>query len=277
MPAKGKTIQIYLLDGNPRGIRLAEITSRSILATLIPRSLLDASQKRKELDNVGIYFLLGAEEGEDTRVYVGEAENVLNRLKQHNRKLDFWQKAIVITSKSQDFSKSHVKYLDSLCCEEAKRLNRFDLENGTAPKRPHVSESVEDDLYDYFETLKVLVSTLGYPIFDEFKISAKEMVYCKGKESYATGELTEDGFIVFKDSTCKLSETKSSHKWVSNTKNKLLEKKVLIKEENGYRFTQDHLFKTPSGAAGLVLGANINGWIRWKYKSGKTLDEVKRK
>ena len=83
MPAKGKTIQIYLPDGNPRGIRLADITSRSILATLIPRSMLDTAQKRKELDNVGIYFLVGAEEGEDTRVYVGEAENVLNRLKQH--------------------------------------------------------------------------------------------------------------------------------------------------------------------------------------------------
>jgi hypothetical protein len=278
MPAKGKTIQIYLPDGNPRGIRLAEITSRSILATLIPRSLLDASQKRKELDNVGIYFLVGAEEGEDTRVYIGEAENVLNRLKQHNKKLDFWQKAIVITSKSQDFSKTHVKYLESLCCEEAKRINRYGLENGTAPKRPHVSESVKDDLYDYFETLKILISTLGSPVFDEFRVpTAKELLYCEGKESSATGELTEDGFIIFKDSTCKLGETKGAQKWVSKTKLELLNKKVLVKGDKGYRFTQDHLFKTPSGAAGLVLGANANGWIRWKYKNGKTLDEVKRK
>lgn len=278
MSAKGKTIQIYLPDGNPRGIRLADITSRSILATLIPRSMLDAAQKREELKNVGVYFLVGAEEGEDTRVYVGEAENCLNRLKQHNKKFDFWQKAIVITSKSQEFSKSHVKYLESLCCEEAKRINRYDLENGTAPKKPHVSESVEDDLYDYFETLKVLVSTLGYPIFDEFKVPKKnDLLYCKGAGALATGEFTEDGFIIFKGSTCKPGETKGTHKWVANTRKDLLEKKVLVKEGDFYSFNHDHPFKTPSSAAGIVLGRNSNGWIDWKYKNGKTLDEVKRK
>lgn len=278
MPAKGKTIQIYLPDGNPRGIRLADITSRSILATLIPRSMLDTAQKRKELSNVGIYFLVGAEEGEDTRVYVGEAENVFNRLKQHNKKLDFWQKAIVITSKSQEFSKSHVKYLESLCCEEAKRINRFDLENSTAPKRPHVSESVEDDLYDYFETLKVLVSTLGYPIFDEFKIPSKsEILYLKSKDASATGEQTEDGFIVFKGSKCNLEETKSVRIWVATVRKELLEKNILKKEGNVYVFTRDYQFRTPSGAGAAVAGRSINGWTAWKYKNGKTLDEVKRK
>ncbi len=260
-----------------RGIRLADITSRSILATLVPRSMLDSAKKRNELSNVGIYFLLGAEEGEDTRIYVGEAENCLKRLGEHNRKLDFWQKAIVITSKSQEFSKSHVKYLESLCCEEAKRINRFELENGNAPKKPHVSESVEDDLYDYYETLKVLVSTLGYPIFDEFKVPSKsEILYCKGKDALATGELTEEGFIVFKGSKCNLEETKSVQNWITNTRNNLIEKKLLQQEGNVYCFTKDHPFKTPTGAATVVLGRSANGWIEWKYENGKTLDEVKR-
>jgi hypothetical protein len=278
MPAKGKTIQIYLPDGNPRGIRLADITSRSILATSIPRSMMDTAQKRIELSNVGVYFLVGAEEGEDTKVYVGEAENCLNRLKQHNKKLDFWQKAIVITSKSQEFSKSHVKFLESLCCEEANRIGRYELENGNSPKRPHVSEAVEDDLYDYYETLKVLVSTLGYPIFDEFKAPTRdEMLYCQSKSASATGEFVEDGFIVFKGSKCNLDETKGVRVWVSKVRKELLEKKILQKEGNVFIFTKDHPFKTPSGAAATVLGRSSNGWKEWKYKNGKTLDEVKRK
>ena len=37
----GKTIQIYLPDGNPRSIKIAEITSRTVQAILIPRANLD--------------------------------------------------------------------------------------------------------------------------------------------------------------------------------------------------------------------------------------------
>ena len=35
--------------------------------------------------------------------------------------------------------------------------------------------------------------------------------------------------------------------------------------------------KTPSGAAVFVLGGSNNGWIEWRDKDGKTLDELFRK
>ena len=33
-------------------------------------------------------------------------------------------------------------------------------------------------------------------------------------------------------------------------------------------------FNSPSGAAAFVLGHNANGWVSWKDKDGKTLDEL---
>ena len=88
MRQAGKTIQIYLPDGNPRSLKIAEITSRTVSAILIPRSKLDEAAKRDELINVGVYLLFGSEESK-LQVYIGEAENCLSRLKQHNKSKDF--------------------------------------------------------------------------------------------------------------------------------------------------------------------------------------------
>jgi predicted GIY-YIG superfamily endonuclease len=152
MKQTGKTIQIYLPDGNPRSLKIAEITSRTVSAILIPRSKLDESAKRGELNNVGVYLLFGSEESKP-QVYIGEAENCLSRLKQHNKSKDFWTHAIAFISKTQYFTKTHIKFLEWLCCEVAIKANRYTLENGNSPSKPHVSEPVEADLYDNFDTI----------------------------------------------------------------------------------------------------------------------------
>ena len=35
-------------------------------------------------------------------------------------------------------------------------------------------------------------------------------------------------------------------------------------------------FNTPSGASDFILGGSTNGWMEWKNKEGKTLDELYR-
>lgn len=277
MKTKGKTIQIFLPDGNPRSIKIAEITSRTVSAVLIPRSKLDEIAKRNELNNVGIYLLFGSDESNDM-VYIGEAENCLTRLKQHNKTKDFWTHAVAFISKTQYFTKTHIKFLEWLCCEIASNANRFVLENSNTPNKPHVSESVEADLYDNFETIQMLSSTLGFPVFDEIrKPKSKELIFCKGKNAFAEGEYTEDGLIVFTGSKCNLVETKTAGSWVTGKRSKLLEQGVLVKKEEMLVFTKDYIFTSPSIAAAVVLARRANGWTEWKYADDKTLDAVKRK
>jgi hypothetical protein len=274
----GKTIQIFLPDGNPRSIKIAEITSRTVQAILIPRAKLDDAAKRAELKNVGVYFLIGAAD-EDTKptLYVGEAEECLVRLKQQNKQKDFWNTALVVISKTQYFTKTHIKFLESYCYAEAEKAGRYKLENPTVPTNPYVSESMEADLLDNFDTIKTLVATLGYPIFDQIKKpQKKDILYCKGKAAEAEGEYTEDGLIVFAGSTCNLQETKSAGPYVKNWRTQLVRDGVLEKLDNVYRFTQDHIFSSPSTAAAVVLARRANGWTEWKFKDGRTLDEVKR-
>jgi len=274
----GKTIQIFLPDGNPRSVKIAEITSRTVQAILIPRTKLDYVFSREELNNVGVYLLVGNPE-EDVKplLYVGEAEDCKIRLKQHNSSKDFWNYAIAIISKTHYFTKTHIKFLESHMFKEAVRINRYKLENSTSPTMPYVAEWMEADLLDNFETIKILVSTLGFPIFDEIKTALKtELLYCKGKDAQATGQLTDEGFLVHAGSKCNFKESNTAGTWIINMRKRLLEEKFLQVEGNVYRFISDYLFGSPSAAAGAVLARRANGWMEWKYKNGKTLDEVKR-
>jgi Domain of unknown function (DUF4357) len=273
-----KTIQIFLPDGNPRSVRIAEITSRTIHAILIPRARLDYAVTREELSNVGIYFLIGTEEEQGRPLlYVGQAENCAHRIQRHNQKKDFWNVAIAIVSKTQTFTNTHIRYLEWLCHKQAKNAGRYELDNANAPKKPHISEPVEADLLDNFETLKMLVSTLGFPIFDEVSASQiEEILICKNKKAYARGKYTEEGLVVLKGSTANTEETPSARKWIKDLRRRLVDSGVLVQDGDVYKFTADHLFAAPSGAAVAVIGKSANGWKCWKYENGKTLDEVKR-
>lgn len=276
-----QTIQIFLPNGSPRGIKIAEITNRVVKAVLIPRNQLENAAKRPEVNNVGLYFLFGtSDESAKPLVYIGEAEDCWERLKQHNRKKEFWSHACLIVSKINAFTKAHVKYLEHVAVKNASEVNRFKSQNGNAPNAPHITESMEADLYDNFETIKILLSTLGYPVFDSIdkkEVDKKEIMYMNGRGVKAEGDLIDDGFVVFKGSEAIKKEVPSCPQYVINARQKLIEDGTLELNGEHYIFKDNHVFRTPSGAAMMIWGRSANGWTEWKNKNGKTLDELKRK
>lgn len=276
----GKTIQIFLPDGNPRSIKIAEFTSRTVQAVLVPRAQLDFACSRPELSNVGVYFLFGdTGSGEIAQVYIGEAEECSTRLKQHNKIKDWWTTAIVCVSKSGGFTKSDVKYLEWYCHQTSMKAGRFKVDNSTVPTKPHVSEPMEADLQDHFETIRILTGALGFPLFDIIpKPHEKDLLICKGKKALAKGEYTEDGFVVFAGSICNHQEAKSMHGYASAIRRQMLSEGILeVVDEDTLRFLKDYIFPSPSQAAMIVLARNANGWTEWQYPDGRTLDDVKRK
>ncbi len=275
---QARTIQIFLPDGNPRGVRLAEITSRTVQVIQAPRAHLQQAYGREEVCGVGVYFLVGdVSDGSKPQVYVGEAEDCLVRLKQHHKQKEFWTNVLIAVSKTQYFTKSHVKFLEWYCHQAIGRAGRFALENSVAPTKPYISESMEADLLDNFDTLKTLVSTLGYPLFDEIrKPSPRNTLVCRGKDAEAIGEYTEDGLVVLAGSTANLQEVPSAGPWIISMRAGLIESGVLTRQDKVLRFSRDHIFSSPSSAAAAVLARRANGWIEWKYRDGRTLDEVVR-
>lgn len=280
MQNKPQTIQIFLPDGSPTSIREAEITNRLVKAILFPRNKIQEVAKREMVHYTGVYFLFGnTEDGTKTLVYIGEGEDCFKRIQSHNRNKDFWTHCIIITTKTDEYTKTDGKYLEHYCLNKAKEIGRYKTDNDTGSKKPSLSESREYDLLDNFDTAKILLATLGYPIFEE-KRKAKsntELFYCKGRNASAIGELTDDGFLVYKDGTSSIEETKGMNKWIGILRKRLVEEEILKKENNEYVFQQDYIFNSPSAAAASILGRSANGWKSWKNKSGITLDELKRK
>lgn len=139
---------------------------------------------------------------------------------------------------------------------------------------------MEADLIDSFDTIKILLSTLGFPVYDKISkelFTTKELLILNGRNIKAEGDLIDDGFVVFKGSQAKKETVPSCHVYLINLRLKLLKDQIMIEKAGNYEFVQDYIFNSPSTAGGVILGRSTNGWTKWKNSSGKTLDELKRK
>jgi len=275
----GRTIQIYLPSGEPRGIRIAELTTRTVQAILIPQSQLKDARIRPELDQIAVYFLFGeSEEQAKPLVYIGQTEDVRSRLDRHSNEKDFWRTAVVVTSKTQTFTPAHIRWLEWYCCGKAREIGRFLLENSQNPREPFVTEPLQADCLDAFQNLGILLTALGYPLFEPLKQpQRRDWFTLKGRDAEGNGALTADGFLVRKGSLCRREIVESAMASCTSIRSKLLESGVLIDHSPlQLVFAQDYVFDTPSGAAQTILGRTSNGWQEWKDTEGRTLHEVKR-
>jgi hypothetical protein len=108
MMSRPQTIQIFLPAGDPRGMRVAEITTRIVRVIEVPRSQLGEFIKTPEALQVGVYFLLGElSESGLPRVYIGQSGSVGNRLVQHNQNKDFWNRALQLGERQRRCTASH--------------------------------------------------------------------------------------------------------------------------------------------------------------------------
>jgi len=271
---RGRTISIFIPDSNPRGVKICDIKDSIVKAIFVPRNKIDEVTKRSDLLEPGIYFLFGNEdEIGKPKVYIGEAENLLTRIKQHNAGKDFWTTAICFVSEKKNINKAHIKYLENYCVDQAQRINKCKLENNTTPTQSTLTEQDIDFVLSFFDDLKLLIATLGFPIFEESKKEKQNLFICKGKDAHAEGEYSEDGMTVFKGAQANLKEAAAMGEWALNIRKALIEQKIMRLDGNVYVFDEDYTFNSPSAAAAVILARSANGWTEWKDKNGETLDK----
>ncbi len=280
-----KTIKIFLIDGEPNGLKTAELSNWVGQAIVIPRNKLKEIKQRAECNKPAVYFLIGKENEEALlqTAYIGEAENLWNRLSTHDSSKDFWQTAIAFVSKDNNLTKAHVKYLESRCLDLAKTAKRFDLDNGKESSLSPLPEADIAEMEEFLENLKLLLSALGYPILQEViskeqKNTSDPLFICKGKEALATGRMTNEGFVVYKDSTATTSISSAVIERNQRVIQKLISHNYIIKQNDSlYVFTKDYVFNSPSAASDIILGNSTSGWKKWKSESGATLEEIYKK
>jgi predicted GIY-YIG superfamily endonuclease len=281
--SRPQTIQIFLPAGDPSGLRTAEITTHIVRVFEVPRSLLDEFLKTDESRQVGIYLLVGqGDDATDPGLYIGQSSNVGARLVQHNQNKDFWTRTLVAVSLTNSFTQTHTVFLEWHAIREAKVAGRYRLENGTAGSQPYTPAPLKADCLEIFDTLRVLVATLGHPVFEPLAKPAEgpteqPLFFCTASGTNGRGMYTPEGFVVFKGSVGRLENVKSIKGTAGeNLRQRLLDTGVMRPEGATVIFERDHLFRSPSMAALALLGRTCNGWTDWKDIQGRTLDQVVR-
>jgi len=277
------TIKIFLVHGEPKRLRTAEVSNWTGKAVAGPRSEFEEVIGREESCSSGVYFLTGHDpESGKPALYVGEAESIKDRVKSHLEK-DFWNQIIFFISKDENLTKAHIRYLEGKLIEQARRSSRAIVINGqgSGSKLP---ESDREDMEVFFEKIYQLLPLLGVELLVPAASKAltdteKEMLYCEIKGLKAKGHLTPSGFVVLKGSQAVLNERASSQKypWPLNMRQRLKDEGVLSVKPDFLEFTQDEEFSSPSAAAAVIHGGHANGLTAWKNKNGKTLKEIESK
>ena len=274
------TIKIFLPYGDPKRLRTAELSNWSGKAVAGPRSEFDALLGREESDSSGVYILAGSDpESGKPALYVGEAENIRERIKAH-LKTDFWNQVIFFISKDENLTKSHIRNLEGKLIEHAHTADRAVVKNNqnSGSKLPEADRA---DMDVFLEKIRQLLPVLGVELLvpltsDPQDRDHPQILLCQIKGLTATGRLSPNGFVVFKASEAVLTERASVKKypWPLNMRQKLKEDGVLVSSDEHLTFTRDAEFSSPSAAAAVVHGGHANGLIAWKDEAGKTLKEI---
>lgn len=272
--AFGKVIKLFLVDGTPNGRWICELSNWTGIAYKIPRSMIKESENRKELSSPGVYFLFGYDEEKDKPlIYIGEAEDIIIRLKRHLEKKDNWNEAIAFISKDSNLNKAHIKYLENQFYVTAKECDRYSIDNSNIPTKSSVSEAEQSELEEFIYNAKILINALGHKAFEKYSENQStkkndNVIFslAVGTEK-AYGMPTSDGFILLKDSFIHKDAAES----LNNGIKKKVEQSRITGEIKDNILQNDKLFSSSSAAAAFAVGYSISGPQQWKTDNGKTL------
>lgn len=287
----GKTITIYLPNETAAGIRHAEIANWSGQALACPRSRFQELRAWPEVQRPGVYLLFGFDEetGEDV-AYIGEAEVVVDRLASHMSGKDFWNEVVTFTSKDENLTKAHVKYLESRLVTMCLHAGRYRIENSANPQLPLLPRSARDAMEEFLVSVKLLLGALGHKLLESLVapaprantstrpstsmesltsklvafdprtvIETSPVFHLRVGDLHARAVRTDEGGVVLEGSEAALLSSKSLTGGVVGKRAAMIESKLLLPFGNKLRFARDHLLRSPSQAATVVVGYPING------------------
>lgn len=276
----GKSIELFLANGTADSLIIAELSNWNGKAIKIPR--LEVSDcKRDDLKEPGVYFLFCKEEDNTDSVYIGESENVKERLVQHIRDYSsetekyYWTTAVVFIGR--DLNKALIRYLEDKLVSEARKAKRYNVLTKNTYSKTVMKESQIAAMDEFIDNVKILINALGYKVLEPMVISDpatkidNEKLFITAGNTNAEGYVTTEGFVLLAGATIneKTSE-KSLGKGMVALRNKLMNSDKV----KDFVTTEDILFSSSSAAADFVTGYSVSGPMTWKNAAGKSLKEI---
>jgi hypothetical protein len=294
MMALGTSIRVYLADGTVTGIRHAEVVNWTGQALSCPRVRIGELGDWDEARRPGVYLLFGTDESSDKpAVYIGEAENVFDRLQSHLSQKDFWTEIILFSNKDENLTKAHVRYLEAKLTEMARTAKRYEVKNGNQPQPALLPRGDRDSMESFLAQARLLLGVLGHKVLEPITAfptsvpasnanaaphpatpSASEQFHLTAKGVTAQAVMTDEGVVILSGSGASAKSVESISPGYKRLREQLLQQGVLVPDGTNLKFSQDHLFSSPSAAACVVVGAAINGREAWRTSGDKSLADL---
>lgn len=279
----GRKLTVYMLDGTPTGPKTVEIGNWSGKAFYAPRAFLKGLLGRVEFSAQGIYLLQSQSENDqyDASVYIGEAEELSARLKQHIADRDF-ESVVCFSSKDDTLTKAHIKYLETRLIQLAKEANTSRVENNNSPKGTRLSEADTSDMEYFIDQIRLILPVVGvHALVSAAPHSSTPLKQFTGQREFKIKSTTlsatmvelDGAFLVRAGSEANLNTSNSIAPGWLNIRKKLIDAGVLLKKADRYVFNEDANFSSPSAASSIVLGRQAPGPISWVDEKGKTYKE----
>jgi len=290
MNSFGKTIRLFLLEGNTNSLVTAELSNWTGIGIRVPKIKIKDYSNRPEFQKQGVYILIGKGENNEDAAYIGEAEIVYDRLLSHIANKEFWNEVVFFCSKDKYLNKASIKYLENRMHELAIKTGRYKIDQNI-PTRSELSEAEQAELEEFLSNIKILTSSLGYKIFEALEETVSKpiqkenapvninteshMFYCRNSSGLvATGSPSTEGFIVYKDSLFMVEDQQSVPESIRIEKENIHNKGYFMKENNFLKITRDYVFNSPSRAACMILARSANGLTEWKTENGISLKQI---
>ncbi len=272
-----KKLEMIYHNGQPDGIRSIRRNLSTMTTYVIPRPLLSEAKNISGINRPGIYYLINEDDGNKiVQLYIGQTRNGIARLDDHNRSKDFWNKAIMFLAESKTFTLDMISGLEKFAIIKAQESKRYKIENNVVPKY-EIDEYDLAAVEEIYDEIQFIMATQGYKMNDaKSTLNESDILHTTRNGITAFGIYDGEKFDVLEGS--QINVDKPAHLQRYNRQRKeLLSQQSIINVDGKYILKVTLDFKTPSGASDFVLGGSTNGWVEWKNKDGKTLDELYRK
>lgn len=285
--AYGKSIELFLVNGSADSLITAELSNWNGKAIKIPRIEV-ASCNRDDITQAGVYFLFCKDDDGSDSVYIGEAENVKERLVQHLRDYQsekekyYWTTAVIFIGR--DLNKALIRYLENRFVEVARVCKRYTVLTKNTYKNTVMKESQIAVMEEFVDNVKTLISALGYKVLEplnkpiitdsgvgehpdteDVSLHLERTIKGLGKVE-ADGVRTSEGFVVLQGSRIAIEDDDTIPVVLKQQRRKVSVIDGVLQE--------DVLFSSPSYAAMFVIGKSANGLISWKDETGRSLKEI---
>lgn len=276
--AISKKLETIYYNGKPDGIRSIRRHLSTMTTYVIPRPLLAEAKKISNTNRPGIYYLISENDNNKiAQLYIGQTRNGVIRLDDHNRSKDFWNKAIMFLADSKTFTLDMISGLESYAINKATDAKRYKVENAVNPKY-EIDEYDLPLIEEVYEEIRFIMATQGYKIeSSETSINEANTLHTTKNGVKAFGAYDGDHFEVLEGSQIDFSRRVKLEKYNAQREKLLNDGDIIVDKDGVYILKVSLEFNTPSGASDFVLGGSTNGWIEWKNREEKTLDEIYRK